>query len=307
MNKKVFRRTIYIVLSWLLLATLLACGGAPGSPQALTPFEVVSLTITPAEVITGKAATVTARVANIGTTKGTYTAILTINDVQAEKKEVSIPPEGIETVTFTINKNDSGTFTLKLGELSQTLVVKKLVTKNVELKYDDGSARDYLSVGSKSAYLIDYMPPSTPFKIKSLRIMGLLLGSGGEGKQFEITIADKDRKILHSAAYPVTKFDMDKSKWVDLEVPNIETTDKFYVYVFTGSAGRQGIYIGADDSITNTHCDRASGKTISEMTSGGKTQTPSAGDWVFRSESWYGDKSKVNWMIRVVGTGAVPE
>lgn len=307
MSKNNFLRLTYTVLSLLMLVTALACGVAPGSPQALTPFEIVSLNITPTEVIAGKTATATARIANISTTKGTYTAILTINDVEAEKKEVTISPESIETVTFTITKNDSGTYTVKLGELSQTLVVKKLVTRDVELKYDDGSSRGYLSVGSKGAYLIDYTPPGMPFKIKSVRIMGNLYGSGWEGKQFEIAIVDKDRKILHSAAYAVTKFELEKPKWVDLNIPNIEVTDKFYVYVFTASGGGQGIYIGADDSVANTHSEITTGKTISELTTSAKAQAFSPIEWIFYKNTWFGDQSKVNWMIRIVGIGTVPE
>lgn len=307
MHNSEFLRLTYSTLSLLMLITLLACGGAPGSPQGLTPFEIVSLNITPAEVIAGKAVTATARIANISTTKGTYTAILTINDVEAEKKEVTISPESIETVTFTITKNDSGTYTVKLGELSQTLVVKKLVAKDVELKYDDGSHREHLTLGPKQGYLIDFTPPCVPFKIKSVRLRGVLLGSGWEGKQFEVTLADKDRKILHSAAYPVTKFELDKSKWADLDIPDIEVADKFYVYVFTGTGARQGIYIGMDDSVANTHSEIAAGKTISEMTSAGKSQTPSPAEWSLYRSSWFGDQSKVNWMIRIVGIGTVPE
>jgi len=62
---------------------------------------------------------------------------------------------------------------------------------------------------------------------------------------------------------------------------------------------REGIHIGADDSIKNEHsiCTIRSGNVIKEN------------DWasLYPPNSWYGDKSKVNWMIRVIGTALVPE
>lgn len=278
-------------------AGIFTCNGASSS-KSLTPFEVISLNITPSDIIAGKEATVTAKVANISNSQGSYTATLAINEAEAEKKPLTIPPEGTEVVTFKVTKQDSGTYTVKLGELSQTFVVKKLATKEMELKYDDGTARDYLTPGTKLGYLVDFTPPATPFKIKIVRIMGALYRSGWEGKEFEVAIVDKDKKVLHKATYPVTKFEFQKPKWVDLEVPNIEITDKFYVYLFTGTgAGQGGIYIGADDSVANMHSDVVSGNA----------EAFSVTEWQFSGESWFGDKSKVNWMIRVVGTAAVPE
>jgi hypothetical protein len=307
MNKRVLVTISYMLLSLMAVSTISCGGSSPSSSSAPSSFEVISFNVIPAEVIAGKAATVTARIANSGTTKGTYNAILTINDAEAEKKEVAIPQESIETVTFTLNLKDSGTCTVKLGELSQNLVVKKLVNKEVELKYDDGSHREHLTPGPKRGYLIDFQPPAVPFKIQKVRIRGVILGTGWERKQFEVTIAGKDRKILQSASYPVEKFELDKSKWVDLDFPPTEVSDTFFVYIFTGTGARQGIYIGMDDSVPNTHSEVASGKSLAEMTSGGKSQIPSASDWTFSRDSWFGDQSKVNWMIRVVGTGIVTE
>ena len=77
-------------------------------------------------------------------------------------------------------------------------------------------------------------------------------------------------------------------------MPDIEVSDKFYVHVHTGTGIMEGIHIGADDSIVNEHSET----TI--RTAEGTTRI--LVDWPYGADWWFGDKSKVNWMIRVVGT-----
>lgn len=165
----------------------------------------------------------------------------------------------------------------------------------VELKHDGGTARDFtfISACPGGGYLVDFNPPDTPFAIKKVRIYGILAGTGWQGRDFEVEIWDKDKNVLHNAAYPVTKFlKWPAAKWVEIEIPDIEVTDKFYVHVYTGTGKQQGIHVGADDSVTNEHSTLTSrvGQTTKER------------PWsCYPSEQWFARKSKVNWMIRVVG------
>jgi hypothetical protein len=165
----------------------------------------------------------------------------------------------------------------------------------VELKYDDGTRRDSLS--TTGGHIVDYSPPSTPFTITKIRIAGVLSSSatGITGKTFDLQILDKDLKVLYSETYPYTKFTTSVT-WVEFEIPNIEVADKFYVHLYTESP-RFGLHIGADDSVINEHSDVTirNDDTISILAA-----------WPYSSTLWFGDKSKVNWMIRVTGTYMAP-
>ena len=163
------------------------------------------------------------------------------------------------------------------------------------LSYDDGAARDCISAYPPimGGYLVDFSPTVVPFIIKKVRIYGAIYGSGWEGKDFEVQIWDEDHNVLHSATYPVTKFAAESPAWIEVEIPDIEVSDKFYVHVYTGTGRMQGVHIGADDSVFNSH----SNVTVRE---GDITKTVEK--WPYGPSFWFGDKSKVNWMIRVVGT-----
>lgn len=283
----------------ILIALLVACGAPSEKPptkqQTGAIFEVVSLDVKPSEILVGEEATVTAKIANLGKAQGTYTAILTVNGVEVDRKEMTIPPEGTQTVTFKLTKDAGGTYTIEIGGLSQNLVVKKMVAKDVELKYDDGIARDYASASPGGGYLIDFTTPTAPFALKKVRISGLIAGEPA-AENFEVEIWDKDRKAIYNAKYPVTKFPVGRVAWVEVEIPNVEVSGKFYVHIYTGTGRMQGIHVGADDSVTNEH------STVT-IRSGGSTLESTS--WGY--PGWLADKSKVNWMIRVVGTSMVPE
>jgi len=169
----------------------------------------------------------------------------------------------------------------------------KPLLKDVELYYDDGKARDYLCAMADNGYVIDFIPNATPFIVKKLRIYGALAGQSYEGKTFHIEIMDKGYRVIFEADYPVNKFMLNTPAWIVLDVPDLSVDDKFYVHVFTGTARLEGIHIGADDSIANLHSG------ISYRYEGVTRLGTSF--WPFPKNMWFGDRSKVNWMIRVVG------
>jgi len=273
---------------------MLIIPGACAKPPAA--FEVTSLVITPQEVTAGDTASVTAEVKNTGGSEGSYTATLTVDGATVETKQVTLAAGASKTVSFSLVKDKAGTYQVGIGGLTSKLTVKP---KLVELKYDDGTARDFLSAAPGGGYLIDFSPPAVPFTIKKVRICGRLYGSGYEGKNFDVEIWDKDYKVLYSATYPVTKFTVNAAIWLDVEVPDIKVSDKFYVHVYTGTGRMQGIHLGADDSVDNKHSE------LTARTTEGVSVIRA--DWSYDPSFWFGDKSKVNWMIRVVGTGMMPE
>ena len=226
-----------------------------------------------------------------------------------ETKEVALAAGASKTVSFSLVKDKAGTYQVGIGGLTSSLKVKaKLVVKEVELKYDDGEARAFgYSFGFSGAigYIVDFSPPATPFTIKKIRVAGAIYsqGAGFEKISFDLQILDKNGTVLHSTTYPCTKFPVNAivNTWTEFEVPDIKVTDKFYVDVLvsypTGFSTTP--LVGVDDSVVNQHSNFAT------RTAEGKVVI--LAQWLFSGQEWWADKSKVNWMIRVVGTGMMPE
>jgi hypothetical protein len=287
------------LLKYLMLALILPMLITPCACTCAKPaeFEVTSLHVTPSEVTTGETVSITAVVENTGGSEGAYTAVLTVDGVTVETKEVVLAAEEAKIVSFSLVKDTHGTYEVGIDGLTSSLTVEqKIVAKEVELKYDDGQARE--SIPWFGGNIVDFSPPATPFTIKRIRIAGGLYATGLEEKTFDLEIWDQKLKVLHSATYPYTKFPAGATAWVELEVPDIEVTDKFYVHIYTGSP-TPGLHIGADDSIVNEHSD------VTIRTAEGATFLLAG--WPYSADYWFGDKSKVNWMIRVVGTYMAPE
>jgi len=281
----------------LLLAVVLILPLACKAPAAPAQFEVTSFNISPPEITAGETASITAQVKNTGGSQGVYSATLTVDGAEVEKKDITVAPGATETVTFSLARPKAGTYQAAVGGRSASLTVKpKLVAKEVELKYDDGNADGFSSVGG--GYLVDFPTPTIPFTIRKIRLFGSLRGFS-QGS-FEVEIWDKNRRLLHKEVYPDTKFRLDTAIWVDVEMPNIEVSDKFYVHVWKGPSLIGGMHLGVDESVKNEH------STVTVRTTGITKEVESWKQDYF-CPCWFKDKSKANWMIRVVGRSVVPE
>ena len=82
-------------------------------------------------------------------------------------------------------------------------------------------------------------------------------------------------------------------KWVEVPIPDIEVDRDFFIHVYAGTPKWRGFHMGADDSVTNKHSD------ITVAVSEGVYQIRDT--WPYPRNMWFADKSKVNWMIRVIG------
>jgi len=291
------RKSFWVIILLMMMVLIL-----PIACKAPAEFQVNSLDVMPSEVTADNPVSVTAEVKNAGGSEGTYNAILTVDGVQVETKNVAVSPGTSEVVTFSLVKDTPGTYQIGIGGLTSSLIVKpKMVAKEFELKYDDGETRDFICTVSPyfGGHIVDFLPPSIPFTIKKVRIAGVIYAKGLENKTFDLEIWNKDQKVLHKATYPYTTFPTDgHAAWKEFEIPNIEVSDKFYVHIYTDSP-YPGLHIGADDSVVNEHSDT----TI--RTAGGTAQI--LAQWPYGATYWFGDKNKVNWMIRVVGTAILPE
>ncbi len=190
-----------------------------------------------------------------------------------------------------------GSLTLKCGGLEKELAVKKLTEKSVELKYDTGISREALS--NASGHIIEFTPPAVPFTVKNISINALFSSKaekGVENNQFDVQILDKDLKVLHTSTFPFSRFP-GSATWVDFDVPGVKVSGRFYILLYTKSP-RYGIHVGVDDKVTNEHSDVAIRDSQGRL-----IIVP----WPYSTQFWYGERSKVNWMVRVTGNANLPE
>jgi hypothetical protein len=104
--------------------------GLSGSFRVLSPakFEVIDLSLQPQEAIVGEELSVLATVKNTGEAGGTYAAILTVDGVEEEIRNVEFAGGEVKTLTFKIVKNEPGDYTVGVGGLTKILTVRRGVT-----------------------------------------------------------------------------------------------------------------------------------------------------------------------------------
>ena len=119
--------------------------------------------ITPMKAVTGETVSITAVVENIGGSEGTYAAMLTMDGVLIEAKEVAVTPGSSKVVTFSLVKETTGTYEMAIGDLSSTLTVEEKLEpspKEVELKYDAGEIKTLTSPGARMGIFGSFLTAS---------------------------------------------------------------------------------------------------------------------------------------------------
>jgi uncharacterized protein YfaS (alpha-2-macroglobulin family) len=86
-------------------------------------FEAGSLEISPNPVAAGEPATVSVEVANVGGSEGTYTAELTVDDVEAQTEEVSVAEGDSGRLVFSVIKESLGSYEIEVADMKGTLTV----------------------------------------------------------------------------------------------------------------------------------------------------------------------------------------
>jgi hypothetical protein len=222
-----------------------------------------------------------------------------------------VEPGSTRTVTFSLSKDEAGVYEIGIGARSATLTVKsKRVAMQVELKYDDGVAKDCLSlVKPCTGYSVGFVSPPDPFSISKVRVFGLVYGSPGfDIGNSDLQICDKDNKVLYTTAFSGDKFPLRRrlgdnidstGAWADIDIPDVKVEGNFYIHIYTGIPSGQGFRMGAASNVINTRSD---------VTVRGDDGVDNlAPKWPYSVAPWFGDKSRVNWMVRVTGNAMVPQ
>jgi hypothetical protein len=94
-------------------------------PTALTPaaFSLSDLSIRPAEVKPKQPVTITVTVANSGGTEGSYTVVQKINGVKEAEKSVALGAGRSQEVSFSVTREEAGSYTVTVDGLSGQLTV----------------------------------------------------------------------------------------------------------------------------------------------------------------------------------------
>ena len=92
-------------------------------PPEPATFSLSNLSIWPAEVQPEEAVTINVLVANTGGMEGSYTVVLMINDVKEAEESVTIAAGDSHSVSFSITKEDAGSYSVAVGELSDSFTV----------------------------------------------------------------------------------------------------------------------------------------------------------------------------------------
>jgi hypothetical protein len=300
-----------LIWATLLFITSIACGCVDQSPAR---FEVTGLSIVPDEVEAGQNALITATIKNMSSKAGQYVAILIVNAHETENKTLSLIGNASGAITFDLIENDAGDYKIEVADKSAILRVKEkkpsFTIKQAELKWDNENPYKYL-ISVDGGCLVKFVPTSVPFTLNTVKLFG---SRGTERRNFDVEILDENLKVLYRVTLPDTKFPMGEylgyhsveylsegGRWIDVDIPNVVVSNTFYVHMWNGPKFG-GIHIGADMSGANEH------SSISTR-DGDKIKT--VDEWTFNNLClcWSFvecDQSKVNWMIRSLGTYPEP-
>jgi len=95
-----------------------------GTPKPAA-FTLTHLDISPNEVFPGETINISGSVANTGGLEGVHTVLLNINGTREDEKVVTVAPGGKETVTFAVSKEEPGSYSVDINDLSGSFTVKE--------------------------------------------------------------------------------------------------------------------------------------------------------------------------------------
>jgi len=87
-------------------------------------FVVSNLSITPDEVDIGQEVAISVRITNTGTLEGTYQVVLTLDDQVEATQDITLTGGARITIIFKISENAADTYSVSIGDLSGSFVVK---------------------------------------------------------------------------------------------------------------------------------------------------------------------------------------
>lgn len=110
-----------------------------GTREEVSPpqFEMNNLSIDKEKIEPGESVSASVDVTNVGGERGTHTVRLEI-DGETRTKELTLEPNSTDTITFRIVKNEEGTHTVRVGEMTSSFEVVKSEETGEEQEPEEG-------------------------------------------------------------------------------------------------------------------------------------------------------------------------
>ena len=112
------------IMGIALLALLLPVQAC--QPVSANNFEVSSLEVTPNKVIENDKLTVSATINNAGKSEATYIVPVMVNGIADDRTTVTLAPGKSQEVQFTLQKGEAGTYEIRIGDKSASVLVEEL-------------------------------------------------------------------------------------------------------------------------------------------------------------------------------------
>ena len=144
------------------------------TPPAPAAFSVTNLSVTPLEVEPGETVTIAVLVANTGGEAGSYQVTLVINDLVEATKEVTVRAGLSKEVTFSVTKEEAGSYTVTVDGLSGSFTVVTVVVAPEPAAF----SVSYLSVSPR----LEVEPGET------VTITMLVANTGGESGSYTVVL-----------------------------------------------------------------------------------------------------------------------
>lgn len=174
------RKAIGIIF---LLALVAICGLLQACVEAQPDFQVLSLKIMPTKVVTGEKATIMVEIINNDAKEATYNVPLMVNGVADDRRSVTLAPGDTELITFTLTRNNPGTYSISVGRWESKLVVEKpspaaFVISNLEVSPTEIDVQDSIVIsaeianvgGTQGSYTADLKIDGTTIETKEVTI-----------------------------------------------------------------------------------------------------------------------------------------
>jgi len=126
-------KSIGMVIPAFLALVLLSCQSPP-EPGLSSEFDISPLDVSPVTASIEEPIMVSAQIMNRGNIEGAYTAVLTLNGEELASREVVLPPQSSNIVTFNLKIDEIGTYNVAVNDSSKTIMITPLyVMKGVDI------------------------------------------------------------------------------------------------------------------------------------------------------------------------------
>jgi hypothetical protein len=134
------KRIFNLLLAVLILSLIVTSSGCGAK------FQLYSLKVSPEVCLAGETVTVSATLNYSGSVEDAYEAELLVDEVVEQTQTLAVEPESSRSVSFTLTRDEPGTYAVQLGELTAPLTV--LEVSNFNLSPAEAMANETVTVSA---------------------------------------------------------------------------------------------------------------------------------------------------------------